>query len=319
LPRLRGYHSPMLMVLDSLIPVLAVIATGFAARASGLVPEADWRGVERVTYYILIPAILIYTLSMSDLRQVPVGRVALTLLSPVLVMAALILALRGPLAAAGVPGPAFTSVFQGSIRWNSFVALGLAGALHGKEGLAYCAIAFAVLIPFANFASLIVLGRYGSRPEPFRTLPFLATLIRNPFIWSTLIGLALQITGLPLPKMAVIYVDMLGKAALACGLLMVGAGLDLKALQSPGPGLAVAIGLKLLAMPVMTGLLGQWIGLTGPALAVPMICAAVPTAAASYILAKQHGGDAPLMAAIITGQTVLAALTLPVMLLLFAG
>jgi malonate transporter and related proteins len=309
----------MLLVLESLIPVLAIIATGFAARASGLIPQADWRGIERVTYYILIPAIVIYTLAMSDLRQAPVGRVALVLLLPVMVTVVLALALRRPLATAGVDGPAFTSVFQGSIRWNSFVALGLAGALYGKEGLAYCAIAFAVLIPFANFASLLVLGRYGARQQSFEIGPFVLTLLRNPFIWSTLIGLALQVTGVPLPRMAVVYADVLGKAALACGLLLVGAGLDLKALQAPGPGLAVSAILKLVALPAMAGLLGQWMGLTGPALAVPMICAAVPTAAASYILAKQHGGDAPLMAAIITGQTVLAALTLPLMLVLFSG
>jgi predicted permease len=309
----------MLTVLDSLIPVLAVIATGWAARASGLLGETDARGVERAAYYIFIPAIVIYTLAMSDLGRAPVGRVALTLLLPLLAAMAAILALRPLLARLGVDGPAFTSVFQGSVRWNSFVALGLAGALHGKEGLAYCAIGFAVLIPIVNFASLIVLGRHGAARKPFELSPFLITLVRNPFIWSTLIGLALQVAGLPLPKMLASYADILGKAALAAGLLMVGAGLDLKALKRPDAGVAAAAVLKLMVLPVLTGLIGQRLGLAGPALAVPMICAAVPTAAASYILARQHGGDAPLMAAIITGQTMLAAVTLPVMLTVFAG
>jgi malonate transporter and related proteins len=308
----------MLLVLHSLIPVLAIIATGWAARASGFLSEADAKGLERVTYYIFIPAILIFTLSQSDLSQAPVLRVTLTLLFPQAAAAMAILGLRGWLVRAGVDGPAFTSIFQGAVRWNSFVALGLSGALYGKEGLAYCAVAFAVLIPFANFASLIVLGRYGSERKPFEPGPFLLTLLKNPFIWSTLVGLALQVTGLPLPKMAVAYVDILGKAALAAGLVMVGTGLDLRLLQRPGIGFVSASGLKLVAMPVFTGLLGGFLGLTGAALAVPMIAAAMPTAAASYILAKQHGGDAPLMAAIITGQTILAAGTIPVMLALFA-
>jgi malonate transporter and related proteins len=309
----------MFLVLESLIPVLAVIATGWAARTTGFLSEVDAKGLERVTYYVFIPAIMIYTLSQSDLSRAPVLRVTLTLLFPQAVAAASILSMRAWLERSGVNGPAFTSVFQGAVRWNSFVALGLAGALHGKEGLAYCAVAFAVLIPFANFASLVVLGRYGSEKKPFETVPFLLTLLKNPFIWSTLVGLALQVTGLPLPKMAVAYLDILGKAALAAGLVMVGTGLDLRVLQRPGLGFVSASGLKLVAMPVMTGLLGGVLGLTGAALAVPMIAAAVPTAAASYILAKQHGGDAPLMAAIITGQTIIAACTLPVMLALFSG
>jgi malonate transporter and related proteins len=309
----------MLLALESLLPVLAVIATGWAFRVSGFLSEADAKGLERVTYYIFIPAILIYTLAMSDLSQAPVLRVTLTLILPQATAAIAILAMRSWLERAGVDGPAFTSVFQGAVRWNSFVALGLAGALHGKEGLAYCAVAFAVLIPFANFASLVVLGRYGAARKPFELVPFLSTLIRNPFIWSTIIGLTLQIGGIPLPKMAVTYTDILGKAALAAGLVMVGTGLDHRLLQRPGPGFAAASLLKLVAMPVMTGLLGGALGLTGAALAVPMISAAVPTAAASYILARQHGGDAPLMAAIITGQTVLAAITLPIMLVAFGS
>jgi hypothetical protein len=308
----------MLLVLDSLAPVLAIIATGWAIRVSGFLTEADARGLERVTYYVFIPAILIYTLAMSDLSRAPIGRQALAMLGPVAAAAALMLAARPLLERLGVDGPAFTSVFQGAVRWNSFVALGLAGALHGKEGLAYCAVAFAVLIPFANFSSMIVLGRYGRERKPFDPVPFILTLLKNPFIWSTLVGLTLQFTGLPLPRMAVAYTDILGKAALAAGLLMVGTGLELKSLQRPGPGFALAAGLRLIAIPLAAGFLGKALGLSGAALAVPMIASAVPTAAASYILARQHGGDAPLMAAIITGQTIIAALTLPVMLALFA-
>ncbi len=44
----------------------------------------------------------------------------------------------------------------------------------------------------------------------------------------------------------------------------------------------------------------------------------MPTASASYILARQMGGDAPLMAEIVTLQTLAAMLTMPVILLAFA-
>ncbi len=296
-----------------------MIATGWAVRVTGFLSEADAKGLERVTYYVFIPAIMIYTLSQSDLSRAPILSVMVTLLLPQAAAAAIMLSARGWLEKAGIDGPAFTSAFQGAVRWNSFVALGLSGALFGKEGLAYCAIAFAVLIPFANFASLIVLGWYGAERKPFEPLPFFVTLLKNPFIWSAIIGLALQVTGLTLPNMAVTYVDIIGKAALAAGLLMAGTGLDVKLLQRPGLGFAAASAIKLIIMPILTGLLAKALGLSGAALMVPMIAAAVPTAAASYILARQHGGDAPLMAAIITGQTILAALTLPVMLAIFAA
>jgi predicted permease len=45
-----------------------------------------------------------------------------------------------------------------------------------------------------------------------------------------------------------------------------------------------------------------------------ILLAALPTATSSYILARQLGGDAPLMAAIISGQTLLGMVTLPLLL-----
>jgi hypothetical protein len=56
------------------------------------------------------------------------------------------------------------------------------------------------------------------------------------------------------------------------------------------------------------------LGLGGVPLAVVIIATAVPTAAASYVLARQGGGDAEAMAAIVTAQTLVAAVTLPLAL-----
>ena len=43
-------------------------------------------------------------------------------------------------------------------------------------------------------------------------------------------------------------------------------------------------------------------------------CAAVPTSPSAYVLARQMGGDAPLLAQIITLQTILAAITMPIVI-----
>ena len=41
-------------------------------------------------------------------------------------------------------------------------------------------------------------------------------------------------------------------------------------------------------------------------------CSSVPTSSSAYVLARQMGGDAPLLAQIITLQTILAAITMPI-------
>lgn len=304
-------------VLESLLPVFLVIALGWAVRVSGGIKPEQWHGFERVTYHVLIPALVVTTLAMADLRSVPILGVGLTLFLPTLLSALVLFAVRPRLERhLGIEGPAFTSLFQGAIRWNSFVALALAGALHGKEGVALTAVAFAFLVPLANLTSAYALARFGAAGKPLQPVELAVTLARNPFIWSTVLGIALAVTGLPIPKAIATFGDVLGRAALGAGLLLVGAGLDPHDLKRSGPPLWIATGLKLVAMPAMAYGLGTLAGLSGAALSVPMICAAVPTAAASYILARQNGGDAALMASIVTAQTILAAVTMPIALLL---
>lgn len=109
---------------------------------------------------------------------------------------------------------------------------------------------------------------------------------------------------------------MLARAALPLGLLAVGAALHLRVAFSRTALLGLSAALKLLAMPALAYGLGYTFGLHGLELVVPMLFAALPTAPSAYILARLLGGDAELMAAVITAQTVLSMFTLPLVLLL---
>ena len=69
------------------------------------------------------------------------------------------------------------------------------------------------------------------------------------------------------------------------------------------------------------GLIGLalWFGLSGANLVIVAACSAVPTSPSSYVLARQMGGDAPLLAQIITLQTIFAVITMPVVIALMRG
>jgi hypothetical protein len=95
---------------------------------------------------------------------------------------------------------------------------------------------------------------------------------------------------------------------------VVGAGLVPAALARAGPTVLLASVLKLLVLPLLAALGADIVGLEGLAYSVALIAAAVPTAPNSFILARQLGGDAELMAAILTAQTLAAIATMPLML-----
>jgi malonate transporter and related proteins len=302
----------MTAVIESLIPVFLVIMTGWIAKRSKLVPDAHWPGFEQVTYHILFPALVITTLITADLSRVPVFAIGSAMLLPVALLSLCLMIARPFLERTiGLSGPSFTSVFQGAVRWNTFVAVALGAALLGQRGVAMMSVAIAVVVPFVNIASAYMLARHGSQGGDVNPGQLAIGLIKNPFIWSTAVGLLINLTGLPIPKMLVTYGDIIGRAALAAGLLMVGAGLQMEHLRQFRIDAALASAIKLIVVPLVAFGMTKVLGLSPDATVGVMLFASVPTAAAGYILARQNGGDAPLMASIITQQTVLAMLTIP--------
>lgn len=127
-------------------------------------------------------------------------------------------------------------------------------------------------------------------------------------------GAGLNLTSIGLPVYIREIFDILSGGALGLGLLVVGGGLQLgKVREQRGLVLFGAL-LRLLGMPALM-FSGAWLfGIKGLPLVVAVLAGAVPTAASSYVLARQMGGDAPLMANLITAQVLLAIITLPGMM-----
>ena len=110
--------------------------------------------------------------------------------------------------------------------------------------------------------------------------------------------------------------EILGRASLPVGLLAVGAGLDLHALRRAGSGVIAASVLKLIALPLVTLAIARLLEIEATSATIAIIMTAVPVSASAYVMARQMGGDAKLMAGSITATTLAAAVTMPMVLLL---
>jgi malonate transporter and related proteins len=308
----------MAVVLGALAPVFLLIVLGFALKRSLMRLETQWHGLERLVYYVLFPALLIETLAKANLAAVPVAGVGGALLLSALLLSGLCLGLRPFLAdKCAVDGPAFTSIFQGATRWQTYVALAVAGNLYGDLGLALASVAMVAIIPLVNVLSVAVLAHYAA-PEKQSVRTIAMTVVRNPLIWACAIGLAINLSHLPLPRVWHEVAEALGRSSLAIGLLVTGAGLHLEGLFRPSAAAALTVFLKLILMPAVAVALALLFGLSGADLTVVACCSAVPTSSSAYVLARQMDGDAPLLAQIITLQTIIAALTMPIAIALVA-
>jgi hypothetical protein len=216
-----------------------------------------------------------------------------------------------------IEGPAYTSVFQGVIRWNSFVFLPVIQAVFGTEGLALAAVMIASIIPVTNILCVLVLVRWGADQRVTSPLALAKAIFSNPILLACLIGLALNLAGVPrIPGISDTF-ELLGAAALPLGLIVAGAGLSFAEVARRRVAIGAVSFVKLGIMPPLMWGLCVLFGGDPMAQGVALLCGAAPGAAASYILARQMGGDAPLMAGIVALTTVGSALSIPILLALF--
>ncbi|MDQ2101743.1 AEC family transporter [Azospirillum isscasi] len=297
----------------ALVPIFLLILFGQGLRRGGLVADPVWAGIDRMTYFLFFPCLIVNELARADLGRIAALPMGTAMAAGVLAAAGLVLALRRSI---GLDGPAFSSVFQGVMRPNTYVGLAAASALYGAEGLTLTAVGIAVVVPLVNLLCVPAMVRYGRGAGSTGAAAVANGIVRNPIIIAVALGAALNAGGLGhLPVMGDV-VAILARAALPVGLLSVGAGLDLGAARGAGMGVALSAALKLLVVPGLTAAAGLALGLGGPMLTVAVLFNALPCSASSYALARQMGGDHRLMAGIITVQTLLSALTLPLVLAL---
>ncbi|GHC34376.1 AEC family transporter [Aidingimonas halophila] len=297
---------------DALGPLFLLILLG-AVLGWRRWPGGDfWPRMEGVIYYLLFPAMLVSTLATANVDDVPLGRLAIALLGVMIGFALLLWRSQHWL---GLDGATFTSVFQGALRFNTYVGVAGAAAIHGSSGATVAAVAVALMVPVVNIlcvASFIAAGTLG-RAGLGRSL---LALIRNPLILACVLGIVLNLTGTGLPGWSGRAIDLLGDAALPLGLVAVGVALRPHSLMRQDRGVWTANLIKLVLTPALVLGLTFLLRLDPVSRDVALLFAALPTATSAYILARQLGGDADLMAALITGQTLLAMITLPIWLLL---
>jgi predicted permease len=297
-------------IIGALLPVFAVIVSGYGLRRFGFPGESFWPHAERLTYFILFPCLLVQRTATATLDLHTFAQMAAALSIAVLIMSGLLFIVL-PWWPSGKA--TFTSFFQGSIRFNTYVGLSAAFALFGKEGLTAAVLTIAVLIPLLNILCVsILISLCGSEKRSWQVAA--SEVMRNPLVLACAAGTLLNISGTGLNPSINDILIIFGRAALPIGLLSVGAGLSFTAARKSGMVVAPVCLLKLIVFPLIMWGVCKTLNLDTMAASAAVLIAALPGSPAAYILARQLGGDSQLMASIITVQTPLSMMTIPVVM-----
>lgn len=292
-----------------ILPIFALILLGWGIHRRAGLSEAFWRDLEKLIYYVFFPALLFHSLSHARIDFAAAWPTLVTGILFTLVGMALGWLSKYLFAD---PPPVFAAAFQCSFRFNSYIMLAVAGALHGKEGIAAVGLLMGFLVPMANVAAVTVLARHGEG-NGFQEI------VGNPLILATAGGVAFSLAGLRLPGLADALLELLARASLPLGLIAVGAGLRFDALSHARGHLWYGVTVKLLVLPLVAWGVARAFGLTGMWFETAILFAAQPVSTVAYVLAVRMRGDGRIIAAQIALTTLLSMLTLPAWLALARG
>jgi malonate transporter len=297
-------------------PVFALIAAGYAAVLFRFVSESAHKGISEFAFSIAIPALLFRTIVVSEFPDVSpyrmwgayYGALAITWLAA-LALSALLRARRED-REDGV-------VFAIGSVYGNIVMLGIPLTLSalGNEAAGPMALILSVNTPLLWLCGTLqmeLVDRKQTASAASLILPVLRDLARNPIMLAIGFGLVWRLTGLGLHPVVDRTVELLAQAGSPAALIAL--GINLFRFEVKGEMLSVVVmsALKLLAMPAAAFALARMLDLPPLAAGVVVLFAAMPTGANAYIFAVQYQRLVnPVSGAVALG-TLLAAVTLPV-------
>ncbi|MBT5072802.1 MAG: AEC family transporter [Kordiimonadaceae bacterium] len=296
-------------------PIFLIILLGNILRRILIVDDDVWDYINKMAYWVLFPCLLFNKTSVIDFADFDLGPLSITVVAG-FIAAVLFSYIFGKIS--GFAPATLTSVIQGGGRHNAFLALATASQIYGEEGAMIAAIIIAILVTFTNLVVNITLTIMLS-PKGSGISSVISDLKRNPFIIAILLGAAFNVLGLGNLPILHEFTLSVGETTLTIALLCVGAGLRMRGLSDKIVACAIATFAKMIIFPSVVYMMTVYFALPHVMAMTAMIFAISPTGAASYPLAKQMGGDAPLMASLISLQTLISVITLPLMIILLGS
>lgn len=307
----------MEVILSSIFSIFFIIFLGYIFKKISFPSKDFWPLADKLTYFIMMPALLIYSLKSAKLDLLEFSTIATLLLA--IVCTSIFLIILNKISPTN--NPSFTSIMQGGTRFNTYIFLALSAAIYGEFGLVLSSIILSFVIIFLNILNVSIFILYikdeniTNSKSRIDIKYFLKSIFKNPLIIACIIGISINYLKIPIPLVVDNSLKILSSTALALGLLSIGNALVLENFKQMLKDIFVSSFAKFLIFPLFTYIFILIFDIDKQTASILMLFALMPTATSAFILARQLGGDTKLMSAIITVQTLISA---PILLLFLA-
>lgn len=307
----------MLATLSVVIPIFGLVLAGFICRRSGIFGAAATSELNRFVVWLGLPALFFdvtASASWDDLYH-PEFAAAFTLAC--LAVLFLVLALR--VRTRGLADGSIDAL-NAAYPNSGYMGFPLGFLIFGPESYPLVTIT-AIITVCLLFGLTIVFVEIGIREER-RFWPMarsvLLSLIKNPLLVSPALGVLYAWSGLPLPKSAGAFLDLLGGAASPCALVAIGTFMADDTAEDDRSGTGEVLFLtafKLALVPLAAWMLAYFVfDLPKPTADLLILLSALPTGTGPFMLAQYYGHAAAITARTILYSTVGSVVTISVLI-----
>ncbi len=299
------------MVNNYLWMFLLLLLLGYGLRRGGVLTDEATAWLARLVSLAPLPALIVSSLAKASFSSALLGAWLVAMFSVWLGMG-LAWLLGGALRLA--PSTRALLAVQGSISNTGFLGTPLIAALyHNEPNLTAAAVTYdmGVTSLMIHLVGARILAHYGEARGFGDGAQGLRRLAQLPVFWAALLGYALMALKFRLPEPLLFTLEKLGQTTTPLVLLTIGGMLHWRTLGARWKAVALIVGFKTLAMPLlMLGLL-RLMGLPEFAARALLLQSAMPTVMVSAVYAAAFKTEPELASGVVVASTLVSLALLP--------
>jgi predicted permease len=298
----------MIDIINTIVPVFLVILVGIAIRKLGYLPEAQIGHLNRLVYYVAIPAMIFRAIATASFETHFRSGLLLGTLIPVVVVfgTAIVLGLL-----LSFPRKEMGTFIQNSFHGNlGYIGFAVTFYLLGDEGLTRATLIAGFLMLMQNLLSVIGLQAFsGQKGTAAGIISSVRAVIGNPVVLSAIVGICFNLSEMPLPLIAERTLGIVAGMALPLALLVIGASLSFELVMNKLPLIVPSALLKLILLPGLSLIVFRILGLGADEFLPGFILLAAPSATVSYVMATELNGSPEQASAAVSLSTLFSSVT----------
>ncbi len=308
----------MYLILNSVLPVFAIIALGGFLRRIRLIDDSFIRVADRLVYYVCLPVLLFWKIGQPSQGALIEWEAILAVIGAVFIVFAVSLIIVQVMRTRNRTVGSFC---QSCYRFNTYIGLAVIMSACGEESVRKFGVLIGFAIPFINVLAVGTLIRFSDRKdaEHGQAVSILRSIVSNPLILACILGGLYFELGVPFPVFVDKSLGLVAMVALPLALLSIGGSQTFAGFRNHFKYSCIAALCKLVLLPVIGYILLKGLHVSESWLNVSMIYFALPTSPANYILSSQLDSDIDLATSAIVLSTMLSVVSLSAVLILFAS